>query len=304
MSLEGKKILVTGGSGFIGTNLIQKLKGLKADILNVDLKKPKYDVKTEILDLTNTKFPFLDKEFDYVIHLAALTNHRMCSDNEKAFDTNVTATFKFFNKLVDKKVKKIVFMSSIVVYSDEAEVPIKEETKLNIYHNNYSYTKGIDEQICEQFRKKHNMPILTFRLSNIYGPHQEWKNFPNLLPQIISQALLENKIEVWNPKPVRDWIYVDDVVNAIIKGLESSYVGVLNLGTGKGSSVKKVVETVADLTGAEVKYLNKEVSGPMKVICDISKIKKELGFKPKTKLEEGLKKTVEYYKKEIKGESI
>jgi nucleoside-diphosphate-sugar epimerase len=190
-------------------------------------------------------------------------------------------------------------MSSALVYSASAVSPVAEDAPLDIKQSTYSYTKGMDEKICQDFIDRHGLPILTFRLSNIYGPYQQWKELPTLVPQIISQAILQKRIEVWNREPVRDWIYVGDVVEAVIAGLESGYVGVMNLASGVGAPVGEVVGIVAGLSGAEVKDLNKEVSGQKKLVCDISRISRELGWRPKTSLKEGLEKTYDYYLKVI-----
>jgi len=299
--LKDKKVLITGGSGFIGTNLILKLKELGATILNVSLEEPQVPVKTLKIDLTDSDFNFLDRgNFDYVVHLAAFSNHQICQDIREAFKVNVNVTLNFLNELVNKNVKKIIFMSSIVVYADNVSLPIKESAKLNIHRNNYNFTKGIDEEICDYFRKNYNLPILTFRLSNIYGPYQDWKKFPNLLPQIISQAIRDKEIVIWNETPIRDWIYVKDAIEAIIRSFSSNYNGIMNLGTGKGVSVGEVVKFVAKLTNSKISCLNKEVTGPKKIICDINLIRKKLKWQPKVSLEEGLIETVSYYQDIIK----
>jgi nucleoside-diphosphate-sugar epimerase len=292
-----KKILVTGGSGFIGTNLIRKLLQENHKVINIDLVDSQLGVETKKIDLTKTDFSFLDSiEFDYVIHLAALSNPRFCADPKNAFDTNVIATFNLLNNLTQKKIRKIIFMSSIVVYSDDVTVPIKEDSTLDIHHNNYSFTKGICESICEQFRKKEKLPIITFRLSNIYGPFQSIEKFPNLVPQLMLNVIKSGKLEVWNKDPIRDWVYAEDAVDAIISGLDSEYNGTINLGTGVGTSVGDVAELLSGLSGLKLESLNKEASPPLKIICDISKIKSELNWEPKTSLEEGIKKTYEHYK--------
>jgi nucleoside-diphosphate-sugar epimerase len=295
-----KRVLVTGGSGFIGTNLILGLKEKGYEVVNLDRVESGLDVRNIVADITNPDFAFLDEEdFDYVVHLAALSSPQRCKDAKEAYEINVNGTLRFFEKLREKKLKKIVFMSSAVVYSASAVSPVAEDAPLDIKQSTYSYTKGMDEKICQDFIDRHGLPILTFRLSNIYGPYQQWKELPTLVPQIISQAILQKRIEVWNREPVRDWIYVGDVVEAVIAGLESGYVGVMNLASGVGAPVGEVVGIVAGLSGAEVKDLNKEVSGQKKLVCDISRISRELGWRPKTSLKEGLEKTYDYYLKVI-----
>lgn len=298
--LRGKRLLVTGGSGFIGTNLLLRLRGQGLDIVNVDLRDSLSGVQTIKDDLTTSDFSWLEDKYDYVVHLAALSNERYCEDIEEAFNVNVSATVRLLKRLASRNdIKKVIFMSSIVVYSKGARIPITEDVELDIYHNNYSLTKGLDEQICGYFARRYGIPILIFRLSNIYGPYQDYQKFPNLLPQIIFQALQDHEIQVWTDKPVRDWIYVEDAVEAIIRGLLSPYTGILNLGAGRGRSVGEVVEIIAKLTGARVTCLNKEVTGPTRVICDVGLIKKELNWEPQYSLEQGLQKTVEYYEKLI-----
>jgi nucleoside-diphosphate-sugar epimerase len=295
-----KRVLVTGGSGFIGTNLILGLRKKGYEVVNLDRVKSALDVRSIVADITDTDFSFLDnEEFDYVVHLAALSSPQRCADAKEAYEINVKGTLRFFEKLREKRVKKIIFMSSVVVYSASAISPVAEDGLLDIKQSTYSHTKGMDEKICQEFIDKHKLPILTFRLSNIYGPYQQWRELPTLVPQIISQAILQKRIEIWNREPIRDWIYVGDVVEAVIKGLESGYVGIMNLASGVGAPVGEVVEIVSRLSGAEIKDLNKEVSGQKKMICDISRIKKELGWRPKTSLKEGIIKTYNYYRKVI-----
>lgn len=296
MDLSNHRILVTGGSGFIGTNLILALERAGGQVVNVDIRAPQVDVKTIKADLRQTDYAFLEGGFDYVIHLAALSNARLCQAMGHAFDNNVAATLKLMEKLSALgRVRKIIFMSSVVLYADGVPVPIPEDAPLYIGHNNYTLTKALGEQICEFYRIKHQLPILTFRLPNIYGPYQDHKKFPNLLPQIAVQALREGRIEIWSRKPVRDWIYVEDAVRAIMLALKGGYDGVMNLGTGIGTSVGDVVDIVAALTNCEVVCLNKTTTGPSRVICDISRIRTELGWEPRVTIEEGVQETIRYF---------
>lgn len=303
--LKGKKILVTGGSGFIGTNLIIELAKQGAKVTNVGIGESPVKIKGVRVveeDLTKTDFSFLDENYDYVVHLAALSNPRMCEDKEKAFEVNVDMTEKFFEKLYlqSKKgsLKKVVFMSSVLVYSKDNKLPVSETGKLDIEKNTYAKTKGIDEEICGKYIKK-GLPIIVFRLSNIYGPYQAWQGDSNLVPHLMKSAIVDRKIELKSGSIIRDWIFAEDAVKAVAISLESDFVGTLNLGAGIGKSAKDVAEIVGKLTNADVVDLKKE-ENVLNIICDITKIRKVLKWEPKTSLEEGLKKTFEYYKKTIK----
>jgi len=298
MALSGKKILVAGGSGFIGTNLIARLLRNNADVLNVDVSSNRF-VKARTIqdDLLTSDFSFLEQErFDCVYHLVALSNPRMCEDIEKAFQVNVNLTVRLLNALKDNPPQKIVLLSSYTIYSEDVPQPLTEDTPLSYFHNNYTLTKALQEQAALYFAHTFSLPVLIFRVANIYGPYQEWRRFPNFLPQICLQALEEKKIEIWNPNPMRDWIFIDDAVDAMIAALDSDYTGVLNLGTGIGTSAGAIAETVAAHSGVSLTRLDKPVTGPMKAICDISRITKELNWNPQTSLEEGIKETYEFYK--------
>jgi len=300
-------VLVTGGSGFIGKNLIPQLLGAGFKVMNVSRTEIKnWPVENIKADLARSDFNFLKRvNFDYLIHLAALSNNRLCQDIEVAKKHNIDLTFNLFNFLSSHKhLKKIIYLSSSIIYSEKNSNPIKESGSLNIFYNNYSFTKGMAEFWAEYFRKFYQLPILSFRLSNIYGPHQEYRNFPLLVPQIISQALINKEIEILNNKPVRDWIFVQDAVSAIVLGLKSDYQGVMNLATGEGHAVGEIVKIVAKLTGAKIKILNQPTVGPHYQVCDIGLIKKELKWHPRFKLAEGLKKTIDFYRKEIKRSEI
>ncbi len=291
--LKGKSVLVTGGSGFIGTNLIARLLKEGADVLNISLNPPQLEVSTIIDDLRTSTFSFLDQDFDYVIHLAALSNNRLCEDLEVAFDTNVSATIRLLEALKNRPVKKIIFASSIVLYAKDAPIPLTESSPTDIHHDNYTFTKGLAEQITHYMGKK--LPILTLRLGNVFGPHQDWRIAPNIIPQIMTQALTNKKIELLNPTAIRDFIFVQDVVNAIMLGMISEARGVFNCASGIGTSVGNLANEVAQLTGSSVIGSNQPIWGPSQVACDITKIKQTLSWKPQTSLKHGLEQTLAYY---------
>ena len=111
------------------------------------------------------------------------------------------------------------------------------------------------------------------------------------MPTLIQKALSLNEVTVWNTKPVRDFLYTPDAADAIIKLLDTSYTGVVNLGTGKSVSVARIVDIIEELSGKKIKNLDKPVSGPMNFICDISLVKNLTGWKPRYSIEEGLRET-------------
>ena len=289
---KDKTVLVTGGSGFIGTHLINRLKKLNANVINMDIIPSVLDVPTTIMDIRDINSNFFDNlELEYVVHLAAVSSPRECEkDPVNAFNVNVYSTFALLQYLKD--VEKIVIPSSIILYPNNLEkIPIPEVHPIDIYSSCYAFTKGFIEQICNYYIKRFNTPIVLLRFSNNYGPYQS-KEY--LIPTLIMEALEFGRVEIWSSKPIRDFIYVGDTVDAIISALQSDYIGgPINIGTGKGESVKRVAEIIEKYLDVEIVFLEKEVSGPMKVICDVTKAEKLLSWKAKVNLEEGLEKTIE-----------
>ncbi len=302
--MTGRRIAITGGSGFIGTNLIRRLLDSGDRVLNIDARpNPFVEVETEISDLSAGSYGWIRRfEPEIVIHLAGLSNHRLCADVKRAFDANVGVTFDLLDALrtlPEEPVRRIVFMSTVGVYPSDAPVPVPESAPLDVFHNNYTMTKGIAEKVCEHFRRNAGLPILTFRLANIYGPYQSWEGAPNLVAQVCTQAIREGRIEIWNRRPVRDWIYVDDAVAGILAGIESDFRGTLNLGTGIGTPVGDLVDRVAGLTGVEAIDLDEPVTGPNRIVCDVTRLKQCLGFSASVPLDDGLLKSLEYYRRVV-----
>ncbi len=296
-----KRILITGGSGFIGTNLILALQKKRFDILNVDLvPNPHLEVETLLLDLNKSDLSFIDKSFDTVIHLAALSNARLCANIVDSTETNVFLTVRMLESSRLVKIRKFIYMSSIVVYSNDNPIPLREDAKLDYFHDNYSLTKGLAEENAQYFLDRLGTPVLIFRLSNVYRPYQSWEGPANLVPQICKQALLEGKIEIWSTKPKRDWLCIDDAMEAVVRAIDSDVTGLMNIGTGVSRSVGDLVNIVSRETGVPVIALDKKVLGPSNICCDISRLKEALNYVPATSLEEGLAKTVKYYRDKIK----
>jgi len=296
-------ILVTGGSGFIGSNLILELKHQGYDI--VDLSKHESTIpgiKTLKLDLTKDDLSLLDDyKFDYVIHLAAVSSIKNAQGNEKeTIEINLDGTNKILKYFSNKNLKKFIFLSSVTVYQ-EVDTELTEDSKYIIDKtaNAYSYSKFLAENECKKYEEI--MPIIIFRLANAYGPLQRVGKTPNLVPQIIYQALKDKKIEVGNGKFARDFIYVSDIVSAIILGMKSDFKGTLNLGTGVPTKVEDIAKIVKKELGVEFKDLKRKIKAPLELVPNISLIKDILKWEPKVDLEKGITQTIKYYKTEFEN---
>ncbi|MDO8460031.1 MAG: NAD(P)-dependent oxidoreductase [Nanoarchaeota archaeon] len=300
MSLKNKRVLLTGGSGFLGRNLIQKLQAEGAYVTNIGRRDVLEGVHNYVADLCKTDFSFIDgMDINYAIHLAAFSSPRRSVNEDETMKLNFDSTQKFFEALSRKNLKKVIFMSSAAIYEPDPR-NISEEFLLNKNPGFYALSKIKAEEACSRLQKN-GLPIITFRMSNSYGPYQQWKEeeIPTIIPQWISQALINKEITILNESSVRDYIYVSDVCEIITKALDKDYNGVLNLGTGIGTSAGEIANILSNLTGARVNY-SKNMPREDRIVLDVSKMESVLDWKPGVSIKEGLSRTVDYYKQVIK----
>lgn len=292
MSLNGKKILITGGAGFIGSNLVNHLIKEDVEILvidnlfvgnNKDLSDvvgfKRVDIRSEEL-----KNVINDFEPDNIIHLAAIHYIPYCNANpEETFDVNVMGTR---NLLKASEGIKILFSSSAAVYP-----PLEGPMNENLFGpiDIYGKTKLIGEDLMGYYNPK----AIIARFFNVYGPND---TNSHLIPEIFKQ-IGEGKREIkhGNLTPKRDYIHVDDVCEGLIVLLKHGKSGKYNIGTGKEYSVKEIVTIVSEIIGEEINIIKNE-NKVRKVerehlLADITNIKIETGWKPKIDLKTGLKQT-------------
>lgn len=297
-------ILITGGSGFVGQNIIHILRKQKptAKIYNLSRKPLQiegvYHIPCE--DAATFDFSSLNQEFDCIIHTLALSNEAYCKDLSYAEKVNIDFTKKLLAFAVHQRgLKKFIHISSTFLYANDNPSPIVEDSKLYLHYSNYGFTKGVAEYYVNHFREKFGLPATIFRLSNIYGPYQSFIDSPFLVPSKIMQAIAEKKIEVFNLTPRRDWIYSEDAAGAIVRALDVSCEGVYNLASGKAISVEDIIKEIAGELGASYTSLNKPTSGPQDMYCDISRITEVLSWNPTTELKDGIAKTIAYIKENL-----
>ena len=169
-------------------------------------------------------------------------------------------------------------------------IPCNEKQPINPFLNNYVLSKVMAEQVSQLYRKIFN--IIDIRLSNVYGPTHLIR--PDLIPTILYQIFSENKtVSVWTKKPVRDFVYVKDVVDAIMLLLNTDFSGPINVGSGIGRSVGEVCDIIENLCHKKILTDDIPVTGHMKYVHDLTLLNSLIPYNP-TDLEKGLRDTVDY----------
>jgi len=279
------KILVTGFSGFIGTYLLEKLNQTNHELVLMDIANG-----FDICDWEQVKH--IDN-VDVIVHLANLSFVPASYEQPKKFyEINYMSTLNML-ELCRLNNAKMIFFSSYV-YGHPQYQPIDENHPIQAF-NPYAQTKVICESLCEGYNRDFKVPVTIFRPFNIYGTGQ---NPDFLIPSIIQQAK-NGKIVVKDDRPKRDYIHVEDIVEAVVASINSNNEDIkikkYNLGTGVSYSVKEIVDIVRSFFNADIEYLCTNELRPndvMDTIADISRIKEELNWHPGVSIRDGLKKMI------------
>ena len=286
MSLKEKKILVTGSSGFVGRHLVEELKRRDVEVVTLtDSNRRRIDIRDwqkikEIGDL------------DMVYHLAAKTYVPFSFENPKeVYEVNVLGTLNILELCRLRDVEKIVFVSSYL-YGQPRYLPIDEEHPVQPT-NPYMRSKVLGEELCRAYNIDFGVKCIILRPFNIYGEGQS-NDF--LIPSILKQ-LVNGKIELRDPEPRRDFLYIKDAIEACVRSGE--YTGsdfeIFNIGSGVSYSVDEIVRKILNISGQniEVNYKNaRRKSEIMNVVADIKRAKEKLDWMPKIEIEEGLKNII------------
>lgn len=284
MEIFKMKIAITGSSGFIGKHLINALHGFSVEIVPLDIKNG--------IDVTDWNQVKDLKTIDVIVHLAAkIFIPDSYLDPISFFKTNINSTINML-ELCRLNKAKLIFISSYI-YGNPEYLPIDEKHK-SFANNPYSETKIIGEQLCYSYNRDFGIPVIIFRPFNIFGYGQS-NNF--LIPKIINQARSGN-IVLKDSMPNRDFIYIKDVVKAIINAINHDYnsIEVFNIGSGTSYSVKEVVEMVIQIINKPITVVFSEerrINEVMDTIADITKAKKMLDWQPLMTFYDGLKETIE-----------
>ena len=281
-----KKTILFGGSGFFGPIILKKY----PNIISVGRTKPPKDLINKHIHITNlNNLKKLDKiNFDKVIFLIGSSNHHIINKNINiGIEYNFNPMIKIMEYLKNKKIKKFICFTTILLYKKKSNRRVSEKDEINPYENNYIFSKHLLEEVVNFY--KDMVPSIIVRLSNIYG-YTKLKR-PDLVPTLMQKVFKKKKIYVWSDKPIRDFIFAEDAADAVVKLLNSRFTGVINVGSGKSNSVKNLIGIISKYSNKKIETLNKKVTGPYKFLTNINLLKKITKWVPKYTLEKGLYKT-------------
>ena len=281
-----KKTILFGGSGSFDPIILKKY----PNIISVVRTKPPKDLINKHIHITNlNNLKKLDKiNFDKVVFLIGSSNHHIINKNINiGIEYNFNPMIKIMEYLKNKKIKKFICFTTILLYKKKSNRRVSEKDEINPYENNYIFSKHLLEEVVNFYKNK--IPSIIIRLSNIYGYSKLIR--PDLVPTLMQKVFKKKKIYVWSDKPIRDFIFAEDAADAVVKLLNSRFTGVINVGSGKSNSVKNLIGIISKYSNKKIETLNKKVTGPYKFLTNINLLTKITKWVPKYTLEKGLYKT-------------
>jgi len=291
------KILVTGGAGFIGSHLVDKLIEDEHQVVVIDNlstgKEEFINPKAEFhkLDIRNLEeIKPLFKGIDVVFHLAAQPRIQPSIINPvESHSNNVVGTLNVLVASRDAKIKKFIYSASSSAYGDQKELPLKEDM-LPGPKSPYSVFKLIGEQYCKLFNELYDLPTISLRYFNVFGPRQSYEGaYATVIGIFLRQAKANQSLTIIGKgTQTRDFTSVRDVVSANILAMKSDKVGkgeVINIGTGKNYSIIKIANLISD----KVVHIPPRSAEVQDTLADNSLAKKLLSWQPKVDIEEGIK---------------
>lgn len=311
-----KRVTVTGGAGFLGSHLVEKLRQRGCKNIFVPLIKD-----YNLIDIEAIKRLHRDAKPDIVIHLAAVVGGIGANraNPGKFFYDNIMMGTLMMEQGRQFGIEKFVALGTICCYPKFTPVPFKEENLWNGYPEETNAPYGLAKKMLlvqsQAYRKQYGFNSIFLMPVNIYGPGDNFDpKSSHVIPAIIKKCFDAQtkglslkgtvpKITVWGTgKPTREFLYMEDAAEAILLATEKyNKSGPVNIGAGFEISIKDLVELIAKLTGFQGKIIwdKSKPDGQPRRRLDTSKAEKEFGFKASMDFEEGLKKTIEWYRKNI-----
>ena len=299
-------ILVTGGAGFIGSNLSEELLKLGKVTIFDDLSTGKKEniqnsklnfIKGSITDIELLKESL--KDVNYVFHLAAVSNvGQSIEDPIQANKVNVTGTLNVLLAAKECGVEKVIFTSSAAIYGDTKELPIRESITPNPL-SPYASTKIMGEYYCNNFTELYGLKTIIIRPFNVFGPRQDPKSqYSAVIPIFINTLLKGEDVRITGDgEQTRDFVYIRDFIRSNILAMEKDVGGVFNISGGGRVSINELYWRIADILDIDKKpvYVADRPGDIKHSYADISRAEELLSYIPQHSLKDGLRETVEWF---------
>lgn len=312
--LKGKNILITGGAGFIGSNLVDRLapqnKVIVLDNLFSGLPSNLGKSKAQI---TFVKGDILDKallqdivaEVEFIFHLAAhVGNIRSIKEPDVDMEVNIKGTLNLLEACRQANIQRFVYSSSGAIFGECQYLPIDEEHPLNP-ESPYGVSKLAAEKYCFAFHKVYGLPTTALRYFNVYGPRQDSSQYANAVSIFLSRTQQGKPLTIFGDgEQTRDFIFIDDVINAnILAAAQPAAVGqIFNIATGQATSINQITEIIQQVSAkaSPIIYADARAGEVLHSRATIAKAQKLLGYHPQTSLKAGLLLTWQELLKERK----
>lgn len=310
--MKNRNIVVTGGAGFIGSNLVKELACENHVIVIDDLSTGYLKNIQALVDEKNIEFAqgsvtdlnLLQKTFkdvDYIFHEAAIPSvPRSMKDPIGSNHANINGTLNVLVAAKDNKVKKVVYASSSSAYGDTPTLPKREDMKPRPL-SPYAVSKLTAEYYCQVFTGVYKLPTASLRYFNVYGPQQDpLSEYAAVIPKFISNISNDKSPVIYGDgEQTRDFTFVSDVVNANILAAESKATGIYNVAGGKSISVNDLTKLIMKIIGKDLDldYQDPRPGDIKHSFADISKIREKLNYEPKFNLMNGLEETIKWFQK-------
>lgn len=306
---QGRVVLVTGASGFVGSHLVDQLISKGAKVIGFSKRGLASQAKItkeygSVEDFQTINRVIKKNKTEIIFHLAAQPIVEIGQEEPiKTFQVNIQGTWNILEAARQNNVKRIIIASTVHVYGDNPKLPFKE-SYFPQPSRPYETSKACADLLAQSFADTYDLPVEIPRFVNIYGPGDF--NFSRLVPKVIKSVLGGYKPEVWDIGSVRDFLYIDDAINAYLTLAEKPLANgkrlrVFNFGTGKPIKIYDLVIKIIELANKDldIKMENppeERTNEIKKQYVSIAKAKRELNWRPKVSLDEGLVETIKWYK--------
>jgi UDP-glucose 4-epimerase len=310
------KVIVTGGAGFIGSWVVDRLVEAGNDVIVMDNLSSGSKKNIE-RHLKNKHFEFLPLDVvdaykssdsfsgaDLIVHLAAMVSVLgSIEDPVAVFRTNTQATLGLLALAVKHRIRRFVFSSSVAVYGNPTELPLREDMPINAL-SPYAASKAAAEALCDAYRSSYGLETCILRLTNVYGPRMMKGAYASVVSEFLEATSRGEPLKVYgNGEQTRDFVHVQDVVDAIMGALDlkKAECGVFNIGTGRETSVNELARMFLEISGkagAKVEHLEPRTGEAVQSYADIGKARKLLGYEPRVDLRSGLRWLIEWRRSE------